>query len=126
VFHYNAAISACEKARNWKRALSLLEEAQQKGINPTAITYNAAISACAKGKQWEMALSLLEEVQHKGIHPDIITYNAAISACAKGGQREKALELFGEVQKLKGIEPNVVTYALSKPQRTSPQSRGIC
>ena len=47
---YNAAISACEKARQCDRALELLEELEHLlHTLPDVISYNAAISACEKG-----------------------------------------------------------------------------
>ena len=50
----SAAISACEKAKQLRKALELLEEMRQKGLEPDVITYNAAISACEKNRrrQW--------------------------------------------------------------------------
>ena len=59
---YSAAISACEKAKQSEKALELVEEMQQKGLEPDVITYNAAISACEKAKQIEQALELLEDI----------------------------------------------------------------
>ena len=46
-----------------ENALGLVEEVQQKGLEPDVITYSAAISACEKGQQWQCALRLLESVQ---------------------------------------------------------------
>jgi pentatricopeptide repeat domain-containing protein 1 len=85
-----AIISACAQARNWKKALQLLEEMQAKGVEPNVFTYNATTSACEKGGQWEKALQLLEEMQAKGLEPNAITCSATTSACEKGGQWEKA------------------------------------
>jgi pentatricopeptide repeat domain-containing protein 1 len=98
VIHYNLGISACAQARNWKKALQLLEEMQAKGVEPNVITYNATISACEKARNWAKALQLLEEMQAKGVEPNVITYSATISACGKGGQWEKALQLLEEMQ----------------------------
>ena len=46
-----AAISACEKGRQWQQALQPMEDMQAKGIPANTITYGAAISACEKGRQ---------------------------------------------------------------------------
>ena len=45
---YNAAISACEKAGQWVRALQLLDGMANSRTEANTITYNAAISACEK------------------------------------------------------------------------------
>ena len=59
----NAAISACEKAKQSEQALELLEVMRQKGLEPGVITCNAAISACEKAIQWEQALELVEVIR---------------------------------------------------------------
>ena len=75
---YNAAISACARGRQWKRALELLEEMRvSDDIEPDAISYNAAISACGKVGKWGRALELLQEMRRGGIEPDVIACNAA-------------------------------------------------
>merc|ERR1712232_1120983 len=105
---YSAAISACEKGRQWELALKLLGEMQEAGVTPNVITYSSAISACEKGRQWELALKLLGEMQEAGLTPNVITYNAAISACEKGCQWELALKLLGEMKEA-GVTPNSLT-----------------
>ena len=56
VITHNATISACEKGRQWERAVGLSEEMQSHGLQANVITYNATISACEKGRQWWRAL----------------------------------------------------------------------
>ena len=48
------------------KALELLEEMRQKGLEPDVITSSAAISACEKTKQSQRALELLEEMRQEG------------------------------------------------------------
>jgi pentatricopeptide repeat domain-containing protein 1 len=52
-YHFSSAISVCAKARQWKKALELLQEMDIQGIQPDVFCYNAAISACEKGGKWE-------------------------------------------------------------------------
>ena len=77
---YSATISVCEKSRQWKRALELLEEMKSRGIEPDVVSYNAAISACEKGKQWERTLELLEEMKGCNVEPDVVSYRAVLEA----------------------------------------------
>jgi pentatricopeptide repeat protein len=108
VITMNAAISACEKGGQWKKALALLDSMPDLGLQPNVITMNAAISACEKSGQWEKALAILDSMPDLGLQPDVITMNAAISACEKGGQWEKALALLDSMPGL-GLQPDVIT-----------------
>jgi pentatricopeptide repeat protein len=57
-------MTACAKAKMWKKALELLDEMEQNGIAANEITYSVAIKACGNGGQWERALALLEKVSN--------------------------------------------------------------
>ena len=57
---YSAAISSCEKGRQWQQALGILWVAQTHDVTPNVVTCTAAISACEKGGQWQHGLGLLE------------------------------------------------------------------
>eukprot|EP00613_Pedinella_sp_CCMP2098_P060822 CAMPEP_0171986624 /NCGR_PEP_ID=MMETSP0993-20121228/274965_1 /TAXON_ID=483369 /ORGANISM="non described non described, Strain CCMP2098" /LENGTH=289 /DNA_ID=CAMNT_0012639535 /DNA_START=27 /DNA_END=896 /DNA_ORIENTATION=+ len=107
---YNAAISACEKGRQWEKAVGLINSMHNRGVEPNVISYSAAISACEKGGQWEKAVELLNSMQDRGVEPNVISYSAAISACGKCGQWEKAVELLNSMHN-RGLEPDVVSYS---------------
>ena len=38
-FHYNSMISVCEKVRDYRKALNLLDEMRQKGVPKNEVTY---------------------------------------------------------------------------------------
>jgi len=38
-FHYNSMISVCEKVRDFKKALNLLDEMKDKGVPKNEVTY---------------------------------------------------------------------------------------
>jgi len=77
---YTAAISACGKGGQWKKALELLGQMDAAGVARNTITYNAAISACGKGGQWKKALELLGQMDAAGVARNTITYTAVIEA----------------------------------------------
>ena len=126
VYSYSAAISACEKGRQWEDALSLLEEMRTRGVEPSVYSFNAAISACGAGGQWERALSLLEEMHSRGVEPDVISFSAAISACEKGGQWERALSLLDEMRAA-GVAPDVISFsaAISACEKAGEWERAL-
>ena len=64
VVSFNAAISACEKGKQWEVALALLQEIGNNVLIPDLLSCNAVVSACDKGKQWKGALGLLQEMVH--------------------------------------------------------------
>ena len=61
-FHYNSMISCCEKVRDYKKAIQLMDEMQTKKITKNEVTFSSAISACEKCGQWRAALDLLEQM----------------------------------------------------------------
>ncbi|CAE8735702.1 unnamed protein product [Polarella glacialis] len=109
VFHYNTAISACEKAGHWQLALHFFSSMPDLKLAPNKITYSATMSACEKAGQWQLALSLLSRMPEMRVVQDEITYNAAISACEKGGQWQLALSLLSSMTSVR-IIPNEISY----------------
>ena len=59
----SAAISACERGTQPRRALELFEAMQNEWLAPNVVTRSAAISACEKGTQAGKALELSEAMQ---------------------------------------------------------------
>jgi pentatricopeptide repeat protein len=52
-------MTACGKAREWKRAVDLLDTMQKDGLEPTVICYNAAVAACGMVGQVRRLLYLV-------------------------------------------------------------------
>ena len=113
--------AAHAECRMPERALQLIAEMQQRGLQPIVVAYTAIVSASllieitwppaqrdhlhgdvqgiqpdritytAVIEQPDKALELLAGMQRKGLESGRSTYNAAISACEKGRQPVKAL-----------------------------------
>ena len=47
---WNAAMSACEKGRQWEGVLGLAQEMVYQVLPPDVVSWNATSSACEKGK----------------------------------------------------------------------------
>ena len=94
VITYNAAISACEKAKQWPFALWLLQLVPEADV----ITFSAAISACGQAACWPQSLSLLQQLVDEQLRLDIVTYNSVISAVEKQGLWQLAIHLLAELR----------------------------
>merc|ERR1711971_1152587 len=79
---FSAAISACEKGGQWRRALLLLNDIGLACVTADSISFSAAISACEKDGQWHHASLLLEDMGLACMPIDAIALNGAMSARA--------------------------------------------
>ncbi|CAK0802709.1 unnamed protein product [Prorocentrum cordatum] len=69
LFGYNAGISACERGKQWQRALALLSEMRESRLEPDVISYSAGIRACEVSELWAKALDLLESMLGARVDP---------------------------------------------------------
>ncbi|CAE8655661.1 unnamed protein product [Polarella glacialis] len=60
-----ALISACEKARQWERALWILHSMGRWRAEPDVIAYNAAMSACGKAETLLVAQRSRSTTDHR-------------------------------------------------------------
>lgn len=104
---YAAAISACEKGRQWRQALSLLQTMHDRRMQPNAACYNAAMAALHG--RWEGALALLGQMRDARVPPDRTSYATCIHACEMGAQWELALALLQEMRE-GGLSPQTADY----------------
>ena len=113
-------MEACAKAKMWRKALELLEEMEQKGIEPSEVTYSVTITACGNAGEWEQALALLDLMREKNMRINLITYNSAITALSKAAKQTaksgnsqnlwvKALGLLEQMKKDK-LEPDGFSF----------------
>ena len=111
---FSSAISACESAGEWQRALGILQtmmdaSAEEAACSPKPNLYcfNAAISACEKGGAWVEAVDLYERMLNEGgsLKPNFVTLNSLIVALEKSGQKELAQSKFIEGTQLQIVNP---------------------
>jgi len=98
-----------DKEQLWKRALALLKEIKDNGIQPDVYSYSSAISACGSAGRYEEAIDLIKMMRENGVQPNAIAYTGAISACARCGEWAPAMQLFIDM-KADGIQCDVVAY----------------
>ncbi len=96
---WGAALRACATAGDGKKAMDLLKDMLQEGMNPNTLHYNSVLSALAKEGSDLLALELLERIQDDSVHelfpeleiphhvysgsgamPDLISINTVMSS----------------------------------------------
>ena len=106
---YSQAISACDKAKQWQRAVELLESMEVgAGIKPNEFHYSGAISACAKSGMSNVALQLFDAMRRAGVKPNEVVYNTLLSACPKG-DAARAKQLLREMREA-NVRPGAKSY----------------
>lgn len=110
----SSAISACESARKWQRALGILQStmAASEGMSVLNLyCFNAAISACEKGGAWVEAIEIYERMKSIGgsLRPNFVTLNSLLVALDKAGQKELAQSMYEEGEKMGVVQPWIKT-----------------
>ena len=106
-------ISAYGRARDWRRALSLLSEMFKCGVSPDVISFSAGISACGKGGQWQRALSLLDEMRELGVSPNVIIFIALMQTFASSGRVEEGFALLQDFEAA-GLADTAESYVVHR------------
>jgi pentatricopeptide repeat domain-containing protein 1 len=113
---FSSAISACEAAGQWQRALSILQSILDRNDNDdkedpderlNLYCFNAALSACQKGGAWIECLEIYERMKSHGgvLTPNSVSLSSLVLACEEAGQKELAMEKYKEGIK-QGIIPS--------------------
>lgn len=102
VFTFGSLISACARAKDADRALSVLRSMKIKyGISPNAVVYSTVISAVARSDppRPQLAIDLLKEATvDKKLIMNVVGYNSVIAACAKGGDWKRAISVLKKME----------------------------
>jgi pentatricopeptide repeat domain-containing protein 1 len=111
VVGFNAAISACAQAVDWKGAIHLLsrmEEAYDKNDasfvvpKPDSVTYGTVLAACERGEQWSLVLKYARSMRNFGVEIDGIAITSCLHACQQLGLADEALYY---LDKMKSVHP---------------------
>jgi pentatricopeptide repeat protein len=96
---YSAAIRACDKARDWRTALRLLDDMQAAGIEPDDVTYGTLLHVLSSAGRANEAADVLQSMKRRNVRH----YTSAVRACHLAGDAARALQLFRRMQ-AEGIE----------------------
>jgi len=125
----NAAMSACERSRQWERSLAILHELWEDSdvqCRPNVVSYNAAITGCARGSRWQLSETLLDEMRSRHLTPEILTYNATLNSYEKGSKWQQCLGLLRSMSGA-ALDPDVHSYGavLAALARGGDWQRGL-
>ena len=111
-FCYNAAITACARARRWRQGIAIMHEMEDEAeatgdpsVAPTVHTYSAVMKACAAGGQWRTAHQLIGRMERQGLEPNSFHYGCVIDACGRCGEVDKVMKLMMEMQSNPRVTP---------------------
>jgi len=91
----NGLMSACNRAKLYRRSLDTLEYLRRFGIRLNEDTFSHALLSCSRGGYWEEALAFLKEIEeHEDIDFKKDQWSKAQDACEKAGE----YDLVDEVQ----------------------------
>ncbi|CAE8602433.1 unnamed protein product, partial [Polarella glacialis] len=102
---YNSAIRACGRGLMWDRALGLLAEVWERGLQPDATSANSALTSCEVASLWEAAAQLMAALPQKQLEPDSLSFAALIAACAAGRSWQAAIFCLTEAEGLRSAGP---------------------
>ena len=111
-YSYSAAISACSRANQPERALSVFKQCAASAT-PNDVVFNAMLSCCQRaGPSWRpRLLALFASMTAHGVQPSAWAYSLAIDALDDGpDQLRRALELIDDLERSGGVQPESHCY----------------
>mmetsp|Transcript_20907 Transcript_20907/g.29515 ORF Transcript_20907/g.29515 Transcript_20907/m.29515 type:complete len:797 (+) Transcript_20907:176-2566(+) len=106
---YNAAIRVCAEAMDLDGAMTLLDQLEEEGLEPTQRTFGSLVTACERVESSDALNKVFRRMRDASITPNEIIYGAAISCCRKAGEPERTLLLLRKMIR-EGLSPNIATF----------------
>ena len=91
VVSFNTLITACDRSKDWSKALIVFRHCQQDSVETTTVSLGASISACQRSTQWQKALDISMQ-RGKCVMSNVLR-NSLISACTTAGAWQHAMTL---------------------------------
>lgn len=92
-YAFNGAITACARAGEPRRAVTLINQMAAMGVAPDLVSFNAALSGTRITGDATLAMQLLTRMRDRGLAPNGASYYCAVSACRRASQAGQALTL---------------------------------
>lgn len=94
----------------YSKALELVDELKQNGLQMDDILYGTILCVCASNNQLEDAESYFKQMKDEGHSPNVFHYSSLLNAYSLDGDYKKA-ETILEEMKSAGLVPNKVCFS---------------
>lgn len=101
---FSVVLKALAIDGQWRRAVRLVREMRDIGVEPNIISYNLLLQAMSKDKQVDKALGILAEMRDRCLVPDLTSHNLVIGA-VKPREWHRALQHLEDMA-AEGVEAN--------------------
>eukprot|EP00434_Breviolum_minutum_P001249 symbB.v1.2.001095.t1/scaffold33.1/size517934/47 len=108
VISHSIAINSYAKSAEWEKGLGLLQDLEDKVLQPDIVAFTATINVCEKAGKWQEAMQVLEWLLSSFMEPNVVAFTCALRACAGHGS-VKALTLLQTMTAWQ-VSPNIITY----------------
>lgn len=99
VYTFTAMVSMCITQQSVDRAMELVEDMRQRGIERNVHTYTALMNVCIKCGRLPLALEVYNSMRSQGCMPNVVTFNTLVDVYGKLGQWEKAIQVVDSMKK---------------------------
>ncbi|KAK6924907.1 Pentatricopeptide repeat [Dillenia turbinata] len=106
---YNIIANGWCLVKRTPKALEVLKDMVEKGLNPTLTTYNILLKGYFRAGQLKEAWEFFLQMKKRKCGLDVITYTTVVHGFGVAGEVDKARRVFGEMVK-DGVLPSVATY----------------
>ncbi|PIN10013.1 hypothetical protein CDL12_17404 [Handroanthus impetiginosus] len=100
---YNTCLLSCQRLGLWDRAMQLLWQMENSGINVSVTSYNLVIGACEVARKPKVALQVYDHMVQQKQSPDIFTLSSLIRSCIWGS-------LWNQVEDILNYAPDGSLY----------------
>lgn len=106
---YNTAIKGYCAMGSLDSAISLLDEMENRGLEPGLVTFNTLLSGLYLGNRTADGDTIWARMEEKNIVPDVRSYNAKLFGLVSQKKMKEAVETVEEMR-MKGINPDIFSF----------------
>jgi len=88
---------ACQDARQWRRAIFVLEQARSSNLRPNSQTRTTVVAACEQAGSWQLAFGVVEAMSDWSMDLEMQVCTSLIAACGWEERWKSALNLLAMV-----------------------------